>query len=517
MLKHYLRQHSRSIYATFWIVGGIFFIVMLTLYPFRFESIVWGKKNAIKEFFRNPSDWFDFYANILLFMPFGYGLSQSFGTKQFSNNLKLLFILGLSLAFTIMIETLQLFLPIRSSSVIDIFTNTLGGTVGGAYGLLSGHQLTRRGRDWVTKQWLKPRSVAIVLALWLVLMFGVTGRLTSMVYLDKWNPDYNLVIGNDVMGDNGWRGNVKGVSFVDRALSKSEAQQFLQSSQFPRLDASLADYDLTGSPPYRDRSRLALPRLEPQSIDNPTTSPSPNLAWYSTQQPPIALTEAIRKSSAFTLATTFETQDLENLGRGLILSLSLDENQRNISLEQHKREVIARIRTSATGGNGSAIEVKTKDLELNRTHHVLLTYQDAVLTLYLDNREPSQITLRPELVFFRFLIPSIRGRGIPVNPLALNFYPIVFYAIWFLPLGTLLGRITLLLKPHPRTPSLNPLNLSNTLIIGLTIGISSLSMSWVLKSFSSQPIKIGLTCLGLSLLPIGIQLVHPIFKVRQIR
>ena len=99
-----------------WILGGIIFIVMLTLFPFKFQAIAWGKKDAIKEFFRNSSDSFDFFGNIFLFGPFGYGLAQWLKPKQFPIPKKLILILGLSFALTLMVESLQLFLPNRSSS-----------------------------------------------------------------------------------------------------------------------------------------------------------------------------------------------------------------------------------------------------------------------------------------------------------------------------------------------------------------------------------------------------------------
>ena len=131
-----MNQRNR-LNSKFWIFGGIFFIVMLTLFPFNFQAIAWGKKDAVKEFFRNASDFFDFFGNIFLFSPFGYGLSQWLKPKQFALFRKLILILGLSFALTLTIESLQLFLPNRSTSAIDLFTNTVGGTLGGAYGLLS--------------------------------------------------------------------------------------------------------------------------------------------------------------------------------------------------------------------------------------------------------------------------------------------------------------------------------------------------------------------------------------------
>ena len=514
-----------------WILGGILFIVMLTLFPFKFQAIAWGKKDAIKEFFRNPSDSFDFFGNIFLFGPFGYGLSQWLKSKQFPIPKKLILILGLSFALTLMVESLQLFLPSRSSSAIDLFTNTLGGTLGGTYGLLGWQRQFIAIRTWLKKHWSQPKSIVIALLVWISLMFGSTWQLTNMMHLNNWDPEFNLAVGNELTGDRGWLGQVKSFSISDRALSEPEINQFLTSSQFPQLEAAVADYDLTSNEPYPDRSRLALPPLEKQSI-KPNKNPdynqsqkanhsngakvdhhdSPIVPWYSTSRPPTALTEAIRKTSAFTLATTFETSSLDQTGPARIISLSLDSYQRNVTLAQQNNQLIARIRTPATGSNGSFLAIgSAKKLELNRSHRAILTYQNATISLYLDQTEPSYVKLRPEITFFRLIVPTIQGKGLPTGPKALNSYPTAFYLVWFVPLGILLGRIITLRKSRTR----NKLRLIYGLGAGITIGLFSLIMALLLTPFSPQPIWIGIACSGFGLLPIGVQLLHTVFKFRR--
>ena len=519
--------------SKFWILGGILFIVMLTLFPFNFQAIAWGKKDAIKEFFRNASDLFDFVGNILLFAPFGYGLSQWLNRKQFPTFQKIIVILGLSFALTLTIESLQLFLPNRSTSAIDLFTNTIGGTLGGTYGLLGWQRHSIAIGTWLKKCWSQPKSVTIALLIWIALMFSITWKLSNMMHLNDWDPQFNLVVGNEATGDRGWLGQVKRFSMFDRALSEPEINQFLQSPQFPKLESVIADYDLTGTAPYADRSRLALPSLEKQSIetdtnqnqnqsqksnysrngaqadyhDNPVMVP-----WYSTTQPPTSLTEAIRKTSAFTLATTFETSSLEQTGPARIISLSLDSFQRNVTLAQQNNQLIARIRTPATGSNGAFLAIGSpKTLELNRSHRAILTYQNATLSLYLDQTEPSHVDLRPEVTFFHLIFPTIRGKGLPTGPKALSSYPMAFYLIWFIPLGILLGRIFTLIKPATR----NKLRSIYALGAGITIAVSSLIMALLLTPFSPQPIEIGIVCFGFGLLPIVIQLFHPIFRFKQ--
>jgi hypothetical protein len=291
---------------------------------------------------------------------------------------------------------------------------------------------------------------------------------------------------------------------------------------------------LTGNAPYADRSRLALPPLEKQLIETDTNQDqnqsqkekyfhhgakvdhqeNPIIApWYRTDQPPTALTEAIRKTSAFTLATTFETSSLEQKGPARIISLSLDSFQRNVTLGQQDNQLIARIRTPATGSNGVFLAIGSeKKLELNRLHRAILTYQNATISLYLDRTQPSYVDLRPEITFFRLIFPTIRGKGLPTGPKALNSYPWAFYLFWFVSLGILLGRILTLTKPGTR----NKLRLIYGLG-GITIVVSSFIVTLLLAPFSLQPIWIGIACFGFGLLPIVIQLLNPISKFRQLK
>jgi VanZ like family len=501
--------------AKFWILGGLVCIVMLTLFPFKFEAIAWGKKDAIKEFFRNASDAFDFYGNILLFMPFGYGLSQWLRPKRLDQIIKFALILAISLTCTIAVETLQLFQPDRSSSIIDISTNTLGGTLGGAIGLLGLDQLLAPISQWIVRQWDKQRNLTIALALWIALMLGSTWKLANMTHLSNWDPSFNLIVGNEATGDRPWLGKVQGFAISDRALSKSQVQQLLQSSTFPALETALADYDLTGNAPYLDRSRLNLPPLE-------EATPDPNSSWYNTKTPPIALTNALQKTSAFTLATTFETRSLDQTGPARLISLSHDTTERNLTLGQYGSHLIVRLRTPATGENGAFMELRSPNtLQLNRSHRAVLTYENAVLALYLDpSNPPDHLLLRPEMSFFRFVLPK-QGSFLPRGPKAMSLYPVIFYAIWFLPLGTLLGRLLILMRFRNQNQSQknhrNLLILTISLVLGLTIGSSSLAMAMILKPFSSQSMGVGITCFGLAILPITIQLLHPIFKFRQAR
>ena len=126
-------RSSSSRIALLWWVGGLLLILLGTLAPFNFTLLFMGKKEALRSFFQHPSDWVDFYGNIVLFFPYGLGLGLLLKGRVMPLWMKLVSLVGLSFGLTVTVEVLQLFLPSRTSSATDIFTNTIGGTLSGLY------------------------------------------------------------------------------------------------------------------------------------------------------------------------------------------------------------------------------------------------------------------------------------------------------------------------------------------------------------------------------------------------
>ena len=112
-----------------WLSLGL--ILVATLTPFNFTPAIWPEHGLIRMFFSHPSDIFDIIGNVLMFMPYGLGIAA--GVSQHRSGLLLAIVVALvaSTTLSLTVETLQLILPSRTSSVIDIFTNSMGGLLGG--------------------------------------------------------------------------------------------------------------------------------------------------------------------------------------------------------------------------------------------------------------------------------------------------------------------------------------------------------------------------------------------------
>jgi glycopeptide antibiotics resistance protein len=105
-------------------------ILIATQTPFNYTPTSWSVAETLQEFVSHPSNWVDLADNVVMFFPFGFAwawLSRSWGWPIPAT---LLLALSLSTGFSLLVETLQLFLPPRMSSIIDIGTNSLGGLLG---------------------------------------------------------------------------------------------------------------------------------------------------------------------------------------------------------------------------------------------------------------------------------------------------------------------------------------------------------------------------------------------------
>ena len=163
------------------------------------------------------------------------------------------------------------------------------------------------------------------------------------------------------------------------------------------------------------------------------------------------------RASNFTLSTTIEVKDIDPSEHPRIITISLDEYQRNVALLQEGDRLIVAMRSPITGHNGDRfILTARRSLEI-RPYRIVVTYREGRLRLYTASNTTAptldEFILKPEFTFSQYILPDY-GANLGLNEVNQRwfdsrFYPIVFYAIWSLPLGTLVLRVfTLVFLPR---------------------------------------------------------------------
>ena len=148
------------------------FIAMGSLYPFYgwTDPALWSG-----DFLTAPLPKYitrtDVATNLLVYLPIGYGLALLFG-RPHRRNLAILAAICVGACLSLGLESLQVLLPRRFASNLDVFLNVLGALIGALLSLHHGRWLrgAKRLRRW-RHDWFQSDRAA-TLGLWLLLLWA---------------------------------------------------------------------------------------------------------------------------------------------------------------------------------------------------------------------------------------------------------------------------------------------------------------------------------------------------------
>jgi len=134
------KVRTKRVFVSGMVFCSVVLVLCLSLYPFTFEQF--DRILHLPQYFSGVT--FPTYtrccthlavleplANIVLYLPLGFGLTGLLGhtTKQRLGTLAR--VLLLSVGLSLVIEVLQVFQPWRSPSLADVLMNSIGGGLGG--------------------------------------------------------------------------------------------------------------------------------------------------------------------------------------------------------------------------------------------------------------------------------------------------------------------------------------------------------------------------------------------------
>ena len=433
--------------------------VMLVLYTtlFPFDSLK-GLERIGPESWRRvdwrlirPDAHTDIPRNIALYMPVGFAWAAAIATAGRSRFSLIVGAIGGCACLSSLTEILQIAMPERAPSAADVVSNTLGAAIGLTLWLRIGRNalagLARFAASIRSR--LSPALAVGLLIVYSSGLYALNERLAASTAVRDWNPDYPLALGNEPQGDRAWRGSISHLFFYDRALSKDEVSTLLESdSAVPQLPPDpLVYYPLNG-PPYADAVSGA-EELSWHGETAPLAAPMVGpMAWLQTREPARRLISGIDGSSQFAVGVTVASSEVEQAGPARIVTLSADPNQRNLTLGQSGPDLSIRLRTPATGLNGTMPQFIFPDVFSDRLpHRLVVSYDGFELAAYADSLESRRaLKLRPSVTLVRsFLLTDwweIRlGWASQIQ------YQILSVLLLFTPLGLLLAVLL-----SPETP-----------------------------------------------------------------
>ena len=367
-----------------WIIAvcllGLAAILYLRLIPFDFirvdhipfERITW-----------HPLTFRDVPLNILLFIPFGFGLTGLMVRRGRQMSIAGRVVL-VSMLLSAALETAQLFMPDRAPSFSDVAANAIGALLG--YGLF---RVREMGFGRALDRYVTRRNLFIGLAGYALGVALLTGYLRWSVNLSNWDTSFPLVVGNEAIGKRQWSGRV-----VELALRAGR-----DSPQFYATD------NLDGQAPYQEVSQP--PSLPPLEWQEGTSSPgaAPGVAfgpggWLATNQPVTPFSSTARNTDGFIIDTQVASAGPAQRGPARIISVSADAERRNVTIGQEFDALVIRLRTPAGGENGQKPEVILPGVFADeRPKHIIVSYVAPMLRVTVDD-EQYALSLAPGVAFF---------------------------------------------------------------------------------------------------------------------
>jgi len=381
----------------------------------------------------------DGFLNVLLFVPFGFGLAG----KICERGKSLLAVLAITVAagalFSYTIEFLQFFIPERDSGWEDVVTNSTGAAVGFLTFQYCGLAVLRLLNCWetVVGAFATVRNTAIVLLLYFGVWFAVSARLQRETALSDWNSEALLVVGNSAVGRgaSSWKGKVYDLEFWDRALPDEAVRRITSARAAGQLAATaLATYDFSGSPPFED-SRHFLPGLSwagkaPELIDS-YGAVFENDSWLTSRNAVSNLVEDFRTTGQFAVRIVCEPTDVQGTD-SRILSISKVSGPANLELRQQDSDLVFWFRTPLSIQRARMSWIIPGVFVAKQPRDILFSYNGSNLSLFIGGEKHSRIyKLGPGAALAK-LIRRIKTTE-------LEGYEYIFYTLVFFPAGCLLG------------------------------------------------------------------------------
>ena len=306
-------------------------ILIATAVPIELRGPVW---------WHGGFDYRDIAENLLLYVPLGIVLwKRSLWT-----------VMAAAMLLSTAIEVSQVWNIGRYSSPFDIAANTVGALLGALAWRHTGLRNTIRADTFpVSVLWVAVAAVGIAAIL---VTWGLPVRSSA---LSNWNPDFPLLLGNELTQDRPWRGEI---------LEMSLTPSVLQPEKDNAADAQGGQ--ITSSSPIALHGGEGI--LLPHAVSRD-------------------FARAAMHSNSFTVVTRVATDNIIQDGPARIVSFSTDPFNRNFDLGQEGRQLFFRVRTPVSGANGNRYRTETPPiLQAGKETLIVASYDGAVARIYLDGQ-----------------------------------------------------------------------------------------------------------------------------------
>jgi glycopeptide antibiotics resistance protein len=411
-------------------------ILFLTLYPFRFNFHV--LPNGAWPFLLGRSlkrgSRLDVLLNILLFVPFGFGLSEKLQEKGKSRRFTLMVGLAAGALFSYTIEFLQLYIPERDSGWEDVFTNGSGSLIGSFIFIVAGGPLVLAltNVQHALIRAMKGKRIVVAALIYFCAWAGVAAVLEKQARLSDWTPPARLVLGNDISGRYPWRGEIQTLQLWDRPLTREQADvSGAATNPSARAPFPVLRYDFSSAAGALDSG--GSPNLiwipKPPPYINTEGLTLDGRSWMATQTDLGNVTQSLLKTNQFTIHIVCGATDRQS--KGPIVSISNGKGQTDLILRQDNAGMVFWFRTPLSSKVAQLAWNFPQVFVDHRMHDILYSYDGSELILTLDGKK--------EDLIYKLGPGASLARIVHLDTAELEGYNYIFYALVFCVGGAMLG------------------------------------------------------------------------------
>ena len=416
-------------------------ICLLTLYPFRinphshpdmpnpFLLAGWAKASTVK----------DAFLNVLLFVPFGFGLAGLLRRQGISRIATAAIVFATGVLASYSVEFAQFFIPGRDSGWEDIFTNSSGACIGSLVFLVCGPPLLRLVQicEAAIERSVTVRNTTMILVCYFACWIVLSARLQRTTALRDWDSSSILAVGGlaHLWSTYAWKGTISTVEFWDRAVSDRNASQITSSSaQSVPSPGTIASYRLSGVSPVEDFDHvspsLTLRHLHPEQPLSFGGIWDGN-SWLVTPATFSDVVSRIQRSGRFSVHLQFTPAQTGDMDASLI-TIGPPGGVPDLEIRQASEALAFWFRNRLSPEPFQLEWSISRGCEPNRPRNVLFSYDGSRLWAYMDGK-----LLYPG---YRLGPATALARTVRhPEPMQLQAYRYTYYGLVFFPAGCLLG------------------------------------------------------------------------------
>jgi VanZ family protein len=467
-------------------IAGILF---LTMYPFRLN--IYPLANGASPFLLGKSEksgLVDALLNVLLFVPFGFGLGEKFRERGKSIRFVLLATLAAGALFSYAIEFTQLYIPERDSGWEDVFTNGSGSFLGGLLYVLLGGSLVGWANtiQRAVAEWMTPFRFSCAIIIYFCLWFGLAARLQKQTQLSNWKPYGVMVLGNSGAGLSPHQGQIQALQIWNRPLSDEAMAAATSAAADPGMNGPpIVEYD-SSRPQGTEWISAALATGRAPHAANAETSPLP------LQSDARKLIEALQQTSHFTVHVVCTGVEAPN-DLWTIFRVGDGAGTLDLMVWQENGHLVSWLRTPLSASRPQLTWFIPRVFNDHGPHDIVYSYDGESLLLYLDGKKTRKEYIVGPGAGLARLVHRLK-------PGELEGYNYAFYALVFGVAGILLGLFE---------PAGDSRLKSRMVVLGVgAIVLGALALELVLVQVTGRTISRGNFILSISLGFAGLLWAH---------